>query len=130
MERLCLDTILVDLLKGKPEVVEKVKELEMKYELATTSISIFELFYGAFKIGRERNVLAVRELAKRIEVLNLSEKAAEEAGRIAAELERRGESVDFRDVLIAGIAVASDVALYTRNVRHFGRIDGLRLFEG
>ncbi len=75
MKRLCLDAdILVDLLRGKPEVVEKVKELEMKYELVTTSISIFELLYGAFKIGRERNVLAVRELAKRIGILNLAKR--------------------------------------------------------
>lgn len=76
---------------------------------------------------RERGIAAVRELARRLGVLSLTDKAAEEAGRMAAELERKGQSVDFRGVLIAGIAVTNDAALYTKNVKHFERIDGLRL---
>ena len=106
-----------------------MRELEKSYELVTTSVNVFDLFYGEFKSGRERNVTAVRELAKRIEVLSLTEKAAEQAGKVAAELERKGMSIDFRDALIAGIAMASNTALYITNVDRFRKIEGIRLLE-
>ncbi len=132
MEKVCLNTdVLIDLLRGRREAVEMVKSLEERCELATTAITLFELYYGAFKVGREKNVAAVRELARRLEVLELTEKAAELAGRIAAALERSGESLEFRDVLIAAIAVVNGVELCTGNVSHFGRLKrfGLKILE-
>ena len=90
-------------------------------------MNIFELYYGAYRSGRERNIEAVHELKERIEVLRLTENSAEIAGRIVAELESRGERIDFRDALIAGIVIENDVALFTRNVKHFARVEGLKL---
>ncbi len=132
MEKICLDTdVLIDLLRGKREVVEKIRELEERYELATTAITLFELYYGAYKVGRERNIAAVRELAKRLEVLDLTEKSAEMAGRMAAELEERGEGLEFRNVLIAAIAATRGAWLYTGNLKHFKRLErfGIKVFE-
>ncbi|WP_456329660.1 type II toxin-antitoxin system VapC family toxin [Archaeoglobus sp.] len=130
MEKVCLDTdVLIDLLRGKQDVVERVRELEERCEITTTSITLFELYYGAFKVGREKNVMAVRELARRIEVLEFTEKDAELAGKMSAELDRSGEGLDFRDVLIAAISVNRGAKLYTGNLRHFKRLEkfGLRL---
>jgi len=125
---ICLDTdVLIDFLRGKEDVVKKVLELEEEHELSTTSVNIFELYYGAYRSGRERNIEAVHELKERIEVLRLTENSAEIAGRMVAELESRGERIDFRDALIAGIVIENDVALFTRNVRHFARVEGVRL---
>ena len=130
MEKVCLDTdILIDLLRGKQDVVERVREFEKSYELTTTSITLFELYYGAFKMGREKNIMAVKELAKRIEVLELTEGDAELAGKIAAELDRSGEGLDFGDILIAAISINRGAKLYTGNLRHFKRLKkfGLRV---
>ncbi len=130
MEVLCLDTdILIDLLRGESKTVEEIKQLEDKFELVTTAINLFELYYGAYKTGRERNIEAVKEVARRVEVLNLTEKSAEISGKILAELEKRGEAIDFRDVMIAGIVIENNITLYTRNVKHFKRIEGINLYR-
>ena len=52
--------------------------------------------------------------------------AAREAGSIASELQRGGNTVEVRDVQIAGIAAARRAVLATRNVRHF-RDSGIRV---
>ena len=130
MEVLCLDTdILIDLLRGESKTVEEIKQLEDKFELVTTAINLFELYYGAYKTGRERNIEAVKEVARRVEVLNLTEKSAEISGKILAELEKRGEAIDFRDVMIAGIVIENNITLYTRNVKHFKRIERINLYR-
>jgi len=130
LEVLCLDTdILIDLLRGESKTVEEIKQLEDKFELVTTAINLFELYYGAYKTGRERNIEAVKEVARRVEVLNLTEKSAEISGKILAELEKRGEAIDFRDVMIAGIVIENNITLYTRNVKHFKRIAEINLYK-
>jgi tRNA(fMet)-specific endonuclease VapC len=52
-------------------------------------------------------------------------------GRRAAELrralERRGERIGPLDILIAATAIALGATLVTRNVREFGRVEGLAL---
>ena len=51
------------------------------------------------------------------------------SGEILSKLEKKREVIDFRDVMIASIVIENDVALYTRNVKHFKRVEGLKLYE-
>ncbi len=127
---ICLDTdILIDFLRGKRKIVETIERLEEEHELLTTSINVFELYYGAYRTGRDRNVKAVDELAERLEILKLTEQSAKISGEMLAELESDGKAIDFRDILIAGIVMENDVTLFTGNKRHFQRVKGLKLFE-
>jgi predicted nucleic acid-binding protein len=127
---ICLDTdILIDFLRGERKIVDTIKTLEEEHELLTTSINIFELYYGAHKTGKDKNVRAVDELTGRLEILKLTERSAKISGKILAELESEGKVIDFRDILIAGIAMENDVTLFTRNKKHFQRVKGLKLFE-
>ncbi len=121
--------ILIDFLRGERGIVETIRRLEEEYELATTSINLFELYYGAYKTGRLKNIKAVDELASRLEISKLTEKSAKISGRIIAELESDGEIIDFRDALIAGVVIENGAVLFTRNVKHFRRVKGLKLFE-
>jgi predicted nucleic acid-binding protein len=45
--------------------------------------------------------------------------AAEEAGLLMGTRDLAGNSGDFRDTMIAGIAIAQRATLATRNIRHF-----------
>ena len=114
MEILCLDTdILIDFLRGETKTTKEVKKLEDLFELTTTAINLFELYYGAYKTGRDRNVNAIRELENRLEVLKFTSTSAKISGEILSKLEKKGEAIDFRDVMIASIVIENDVALYT-----------------
>ncbi len=127
---ICLDTdVLIDFLRGKRKIVEMIERLEEEHELLTTSINIFELYYGAYRTGKDKNVKAVDELAERLEILKLTEQSAKISGKMLAELESDGRAIDFRDILIAGIVMENDVTLFTGNKRHFQRVKGLKLFE-
>lgn len=95
-----------------------------------TAVSYFELRTGIERLatGRKRQQLEdalgrVIEVRIRNEILPVDERAAHVAASIAAAGERIGRPVDFRDTLIAGIAVAHQAELATRNVRHFQDLD-------
>lgn len=132
METVCIDTdVLIDFLRGKKEAVENIRKLEEEFDLATTTINVFELYFGAYKTNKERNVKAVNDLVERMEVFGLSKKSAEIAGRMMAVLERKGMEIGIRDTMVAGIAIENDVALLTRNLKHYKRLEefGLRLLD-
>lgn len=51
--------------------------------------------------------------------------AAEEYGRIRADLEKKGTPIGPMDMLIAGHARSEDLILVTNNTRKFDRVEGL-----
>jgi tRNA(fMet)-specific endonuclease VapC len=60
-------------------------------------------------------------------VLELDRPALDAAARIYRTLRHTGNLIEDADILIAAVALANDAILVTRNVRHFGRVAGLRL---
>jgi predicted nucleic acid-binding protein len=92
----------------------------------TTAISVFEIRFGLELLvpGRRRRQLETafsRAISEDLDgrVLPFDEDAAREAASRAAERQRAGRRVDFRDLEIAGIVSARRATLATRNVRHF-----------
>ena len=63
----------------------------------------------------------------RYRLLALDLEAARHAGRLRAQLENAGTPIGPYDTQIAGIALAHDLTLVTRNIREFARVPGLRL---
>lgn len=129
MESICLDTdILVDFLRNKKEVVVFIDTNELTKNLATTYLNLFELYYGAMRSNfPQHNIAAIDKLKKRLTILNLSETSVKEAGRIIAHLEKIGQTIDFRDLLIGSIALYNGYKIKTRNIKHFNRISGLEI---
>jgi len=91
-----------------------------------TSVTLFESRLGLALLpkGRRQQLLETafsRLLEEDLEnrVLDFDSAAAAEAAALAAERQRAGRPVDFRDTQIAGIALARRATLATRNVRHF-----------
>lgn len=128
--KVCIDTdVLIGALRGYEPAVGRVKGLEGEGAiLSTTSINVFELCYGALKTKEvERNLKAVKELLERLVVFDFTEEVAERAGGILAELEIKGQAIDFRDLFVGATALVNGHALLTKNVAHFKRIGGLKL---
>jgi len=92
----------------------------------TTSISVYELRFGVELLanGRRRQLLE-EALTKTLEedfdgrVIPFDVAAAHAAGRIGAARRRLGRTIEVRDLQIAGIAIARNAKLATRNTRHF-----------
>ncbi len=127
-DKICLDTdILVNFLRNKQEEADYIAQHEQRVLLATTQLNLFELYYGAYKSKRMENVLKLEELQYRLKILNLSKAAVKKAGELLALLERQGQPIEFRDLLIGCIAQTEGFCLKTNNKKHFERIPELLL---
>jgi tRNA(fMet)-specific endonuclease VapC len=114
---LIVDTdILIDLLREKDYAVRLIKKLEEEVELATSAITVFELYRGAYKSqNQEKNLASVKGLLNTLRLLNTDEDSMEIAGKITARLEREGKMMDIRDLLIASIALVNDFGVVRNN---------------
>jgi tRNA(fMet)-specific endonuclease VapC len=116
--------VLIDFLRGRSPWAGRIK-LEIKTgHLATTAINSFELLSGA-KDAAERD--KVVQLLAALTVLGVTPAASERAAAIRRELEGAGQGIGMADYLIAGVCLAHDGVLLTRNIDYFGRVSGLAI---
>lgn len=97
--------------------------------LFVSSISSFELWYGAERSGRpEFNLSRLRHFfSGMVEELPFGQEDARRTGEVRAVLEKQGTPIGGFDTLIAGQALALGLVMVTHNVREFGRVEGLRV---
>lgn len=123
-----LDTnVLSALMRQAPElpVVEWLDQQQAD-SVWITSVTLFEARFGLALLpkGKRRQSLETafaRLLVEDLEdrVLAFDTSAATEAAVLAADRQKAGRPVDFRDTQIAGIALSRRATLATRNTRHF-----------
>lgn len=126
--RYMLDTnICIYLIKHKPlQVFEKLQEHNPD-EICISAVTYAELVHGVEKSKAvERNRLALTILLSNIEILDFDMKAAEEYGRIRADLEKKGTPIGPLDMMIAGHAKSLGYTIVTNNVGEFKRVEGLQ----
>lgn len=121
-----LDTnTIVHYFKGIGRVAENLLATPPS-QTCVPSVVVYEI-----RVGLERYVDAPRRVARFADLLSqvrtlpfgLQEAAA--AARIRAAIEREGAPIGPMDTLIAGTALANGATLVTRNLREFGRVEGL-----
>jgi len=119
-----LDTnFLIDVLRNK---LNTEGILDMIERPKTTTINVFELYFGAKRsVKKKESISNVNSLIKSIEVLGFDLLAAVKTANIHAKLKNSGETLEIEDIFIAGIVMANDEELLTRD-DHFSRIPGLR----
>lgn len=116
--------VLIDYMADRAPIADRIA-LELKAgRLCTTAVSRFELLAGA---RSDRQSAAVHDLLAALTTLALDEAAADAAAHVRRELELGGQPIGMGDSLIAGIVLANDGVLLTRNRRHFERVEGLAL---
>jgi predicted nucleic acid-binding protein len=98
---------------------------ELRRGLATTVISAFELWAGS--VGSKKRERAVEKVLDALEILPLDTPGAREAASLRYDLRKQGRTMCMADALIAGICIAKQATLLTRNNRHFVDIPGLSL---
>lgn len=73
----------------------------------------------------ERNRVALMLFLSSISILQFDNDAAEEYGKVRADLERTGTPIGPMDMLIAGHAKSKGVILVTNNTKEFFRVEDL-----
>lgn len=123
-----LDTnICIYAIKHKPEKVFKKLQQTDPNDVCISSVTYAELVHGVEKSSaKERNRIALTLLLSCIEIMSFDTKAAEEYGKVRADLELKGEVIGPLDLMIAGHAKSLNCTLVTNNIKEFQRVKGLK----
>lgn len=128
MDKALLDTdIFSEVLKRKhPAVITKAEQYHALFGRYTIStITVLEIVKGFHKVRREERIQEFLTALATAEILTLTIKNAETAGRIYADLERAGRPIGRADPMIAAMALEHDLVLVTGNTQHYEHIQRL-----
>lgn len=117
MATVLLDTtVLIDLLRGRPDTVARLGELRRRGDrLTTTVINVEEIARGLRPAERE----AAGRLLTGLRLARLDAEAGMRAGSWRREHAERGVTLSQADCLIAAAAVGAGATLATGNPKHF-----------
>lgn len=119
--------IMIYFLKGEREIVKEVLAIP-EASLMTTRINYTELLYGAYHSAKvEKNLSTMLDFLQKFQILEFDAQAAKIFAITKAKLKKSGEIIADMDLMIASIALANDETLFTNNLKHFARIEGLRI---
>lgn len=120
-----LDTcICIALLKKNQSVIQHLREVGT-HNCKISDITLAELYFGAFKSGKEKHFNDITEISKLFEKFPIQ--YMRKYGEIRWELEKQGLRIGDMDMFIAATALEENLILVTGNVKHFERIQGLNI---
>ena len=106
----------------------RISSLPPDIPIYTTVVNYAELIHGAEKARNpEQEHQRVIDLLQRFTILSFEKEAAEIFGQERARLEREGLRISDLDLVIASIALQSNLNLVTHNLREMERVRGLKL---
>lgn len=132
IKRILLDTSVgVALLRGRdPRVGRHLAALDGATDLVLSSLVAAELSQGIYLAGRQQAERArLNEFRVGLSHHEFGFDAADQYGRISAELRRHGQSAGSLDELIAAQALSLGASVATLNVKDFIRIPGLTVHD-
>jgi tRNA(fMet)-specific endonuclease VapC len=129
LTRVCLDTdVLIDYLRKPSDEVKRIMEsvFERKVSACTTSVNAFEIWLGAHLAPKKAELVRdTEDFFGQLEVVNFDYESSVEAGRVLADLRKRGETIEIRDLFVGCVCKVSGMPLITRNLKHYRRVRGL-----
>jgi tRNA(fMet)-specific endonuclease VapC len=114
--------VLIDYLRGRGPGAELLTRLG-RGGYRVTAVSALELALGSALRADPRPVQALLDTP----TLALTPRGGLLGGEALAALRASGRGIDIRDALQAGVCLDAGLPLVTRNLRHFERVDGLRV---
>jgi len=124
-----LDTnICIYLIKQSYPSVQQRFEQHPIEEIFISSITVYELLYGAEKSQQgEKNRNNLKRFCEQFMVIDFNWQTAVTTAHIRYQLEKRGQPIGSYDLQIAGIALTHDMILVSNNLKEFSRIQHLKL---
>ena len=120
------DTIIYNL-KGHDAVTKNLQQ-HIEDPIKISIVTLMELYFGAYKSEKVAvNLAKVRTIENSFEVIAAEKGSAGIYGMLKVALERSGTPLDDFDLIIAACALAHNLILVTNNIKHFTRVEGLKL---
>ncbi len=119
--------VLIDVMQDNDGATRKIRELEDQHvPLRISAVSQFELYHSVERVDssgtRRRRIENVLETKP---AYPADGTVMKKAGRIDGRLTSDGKAIGIADTIIGATALVHEEPILTRNVDHFGRIDGL-----
>jgi len=107
-----IDTsVIIDFIAGNEKLVSLIQEIANKEEIKTTTITEYELLKHKTKLKRQ----LAEDFLSELTVYPFDSDAAREAAVLFEELKNSGRMINEADLLVAGISLANDEVLLTRD---------------
>ena len=121
---LVVDTdVVIDHLRNYNTLLEKVL---LRFSMAITVLSVYELLAVPRLSSQQRQ--KIDNLLLLMSILPVTYVSTDQAAQVYRYLASRGQLIGMSDILIAGICLANNLPLLTRNQAHFARVPNLVLF--
>jgi tRNA(fMet)-specific endonuclease VapC len=122
-----LDTdMCIELLRGNKKVLKK--RAAFSGDVAISFMAAGELFYGARNSAfPEENELLVEQFIMTVPVIQTDIPILKRFGELKARLKKNKRLLPDADIFVAAVALEKADALVTGNVKHFERIEELKI---
>ena len=119
-----LDTnICVFVIRQKSQAIVRRLRTHDAGDLGISAVTLAELRYGAGKSqDPAKNHAALDAFVAPLTIAEFGAEAADQYGKVRADLERRGVPIGPLDTMIAAHALSVNVKLVTNNTREFARV--------
>ncbi|MCL6259772.1 PIN domain-containing protein [Aquiflexum sp. TKW24L] len=101
--------------------------LSLHSALTITELTLFEFFQELEYQQAQKQMEKFETFINKCQILNISRNSVRLSAKIYVDLRRKGITIGEIDLLIAEIAIHSDLQLITNNTAHFSQIQGLSL---
>lgn len=114
-------------IKREPQVLSRLQQ-HSPDDFGISAITVAELWFGAAKSSRPQQTFSsVNDFLKPFEILPFATEAAEKYAETRLLLEKAGQPIGERDLLIAATAKSRRLTVVTHNVGEFSRVSGLKV---
>lgn len=130
MNACLLDTsVIIDYLKGKPEIVDLINNLEG--EIFSSYICMAELYEGVNRVKDKKQMAKIVDkfFSSLNGIYGVDQNIAQKFGEIRADLKRKGNIIEDLDLILAATCLVNNLTLITLNQKHFSHVDKLELFQ-
>lgn len=119
--------MIVDYLKGD-ESAKKIISKNKKAGFYITEISIYEVLDGIYRRKSKKEFDLFISFISNFNIIPTTTGFALDSARIAAELRKKGITIEDSDLLIAGMMRSYGFEnIITRNKKHFSQIKGIKV---
>ncbi len=124
-----IDTdVAINLMRHSPYTLDCLANCQETVFLS--SISVSELYFGAYNSARsEKNVAILEAFLRNFQMLTITGTVARLFGKLKATLRKQSVQVAPFDLMIGSIALENGCMVATGNLRHFRHIKELQLSD-